>query len=137
MPQYVSPYFKNVVRISLNSLWTTGWLDLGKEPIVLSVPDTGDRYYVMSVMSMWTNVFGSMGKRATGTGPGNFLIVGPNWQGTTPPDMRGTFRSPTRYAWLLGQTQANGPSDFVAVNAIQARPCRTRRAMHLAEKEKP
>jgi hypothetical protein len=120
MPHYVSPYFKNVVRISLNSLWTTGWLDLGKEPIVLSVPDTGDRYYVMSMMSMWTNVFGSVGKRTTGTGPANFLIVGPNWQGTTPPDIRGTFRSPTRYAWLLGQTQANGPSDFAVVNAIQA-----------------
>ena len=42
----------------------------------------------MSVMSMWTNVFGSMGKRTTGTGPGNFLIVGPNWQGATPPDIR-------------------------------------------------
>jgi len=52
MPHYVSSYFKNVVRISLNSLWTTGWLDLGKEPIVFSVPYTGDRYYVMSVMSM-------------------------------------------------------------------------------------
>ena len=61
-----------------------------------------------------------MGKRTTGAGPGNFLIVGPNWQGTTPPDMRSTFRSPTRYALLLGQTQANGPSDFAAVNAIQA-----------------
>lgn len=40
MPHCVSPEFKNVVRISLNSLWTTGWLDLENEPIVLSVPDT-------------------------------------------------------------------------------------------------
>jgi hypothetical protein len=52
MPHYVSPYFTNVVWISLNSLWTTGWLDLEKEPIVLSVPDTNGRYYVFSAMTM-------------------------------------------------------------------------------------
>jgi hypothetical protein len=120
MPHYVSPDFKNVVRISLNSLWTTGWLDLEKEPIVLSVPDTKDRYYVFSIMNMWTDVFGSAGKRTTGTGPGNFLVVGPKWQGTAPADIKQTFRSSTRYAWALGQTQANGPDDFAAVNAIQA-----------------
>ena len=45
MPHYVDPNFKNVVRISLNSLWTTGFVDLEKEPIVLSVPDTKERYY--------------------------------------------------------------------------------------------
>ena len=120
MPHYVSPDFKNVVRISLNSLWTTGWVDLEQEPIVLSVPDTKDRYYVFSMMNMWTDVFGSVGKRTTGTGPGAFLIVGPKWNGTAPAGIKQTFRSPTRYAWLLGQTQANGPDDFAAVNAIQA-----------------
>jgi len=120
MPHYVSPYFTNVVRISLNSLWTTGWLDLDKEPIVLSVPDTKGRYYVFSVMNMWTDVFASIGKRTTGTAPGNFLIAGPNWQGTAPADIKETYRSSTRYAWALGQTQANGPNDFAAVNALQA-----------------
>ncbi len=120
MPHYVSPDFKNVVRISLNSLWTTGWVDLEKDAVVLSVPDTMDRYYVFSLMNMWTDVFGSIGKRTTGTGPGSFLIVGPNWKGTAPPDVKQTFRSPTRYAWLLGQTQVNGPDDFAVVNALQA-----------------
>lgn len=120
MPHYVSPDWKVVVRVSLNSLWCTGWLDLGQEPVVLSVPDTHDRYYVMSMMDMWTNVFGSVGKRTTGTQPGNFLFVGLNWQGTPPADIKQVFKSPTRYAWILGQTQANGPSDFADVNAIQA-----------------
>jgi len=92
MPHYVSPDVKNVVRISLNSLWTTGWVDLEKDAIVLSVPDTKDRYYVFSLMNMWTDVFGSIGKRTTGTGPGNFLIVGPNWKGIAPPDTKQTFR---------------------------------------------
>jgi hypothetical protein len=120
MPHYVTPAVKQVVRISLNSLWTTGWVDLEQEPIVLSVPDTRERYYVFSLMNMWTNVFGSAGKRTTGTAPGNFLIVGPNWHGTAPADIKQTYRSSTRYAWILGQTQANGPDDFAAVNALQA-----------------
>src|SRR5512145_1171075 len=84
MPHYVDPHFKNVVRISLNSLWTTGFVDLAQEPIVLSVPDTKERYYVFSMMNMWTDVFGSVGKRTTGTSPGNFLIAGPSWHGTVP-----------------------------------------------------
>ncbi len=75
MPTYVSPDFKNVVRISLNSLWATAWLDLEGEPMVLSVPDTQGRYYVFSMMNMWTDVFGSVGKRNTGMGPGAFLIA--------------------------------------------------------------
>lgn len=120
MPHYVSPYFTNVVRISLNSLWTTGWLDLEKEPIVLSVPDTHGRYYVFSIMNMWTDVFASMGKRTNGTAPASFLIAGPSWNGRAPAGIRESFRSSTRYAWALGQTQANGPDDFAAVNALQA-----------------
>jgi hypothetical protein len=108
------------VRISLNSLWTTGWLDLDAEPMVLSVPDTNSRYYVFSVMNMWTDVFASIGKRTTGTGSGAFLMAGPKWNGSVPTDVRQTYRSSTRYAWVLGQTQANGPDDFAAVNALQA-----------------
>jgi hypothetical protein len=103
MPHYVSPYFTNVVRISLNSLWTTGWLDLDAEPMVLSVPDTAGRYYVFSVMNMWTDVFASIGKRTTTTGPGAFMLAGPKWNGTAPSDIRGVYRSSTRYAWVLGQ----------------------------------
>jgi len=107
------------VRISLNSLWTTGWLDLDKEPIVLSAPNTKDRYFVFSVMNMWTDVFASIGNRATGTSAADFLIAGANWKGAAPAGIKDTFRSSTRYAWALGQTQANGPADFPAVNAIQ------------------
>jgi hypothetical protein len=119
-PHYVTPDFKNVVRISRDSLWTTAWLDLDKKPIVLSVPDTHDRYYVFSMMNMWTDVFDSVGKRTHGTSPADFLIAGPNWKGTAPDGIKETFHSSTRYAWIAGQTQANGPDDFAAVNTLQA-----------------
>lgn len=118
MPTYVSPDFKNVVRISLNGLWATAWLDLASESQVLSVPEV-PRYFVMSVMDTWTNVFASFGPRTTGKGPGAFLIAGPGWRGAAPAGVQEVVRSPTRYAWILGQTQANGPDDFAAVNAVQ------------------
>jgi hypothetical protein len=119
MPHYVSPYFTNVVRISLNSLWTTGWLDLDAGPMIISVPDTKGRYYAFSVMNMLTDAFASIGKRTTGTGPGAFLIAGPNWTARCR-RIRAVYRSSTRYAWVLAQTQANGPGDFAAVNALMS-----------------
>jgi hypothetical protein len=120
MRGYVGPEYKDVVRVSLSTVWSTAWLDLDREPIVLSVPDTGGRYYVMSLMDMWTNVFGSAGARTTGTGAGCFLIAGPRWHGTAPAAVKQTFRSPTRFAWILGQILANGSREFAAVNALQA-----------------
>jgi hypothetical protein len=68
---------------------------------------------------MWTNVFASIGKRTTGTDAANFLIVGPGWQGTAPADVKQTFRSPTRFVWVNGQMQTNGPQDYAVVNALQ------------------
>lgn len=119
MQAYVSPDFKNVVRISLNGLWATAFVDLEKEPYIFSAPDTKGRYYVMQALNMWTDDFASVGSRNTGTGPGNFLIVGPKWNGTVPSDIKNTFRSQTRYAWILVQTVAHGPKDFPAAVAVE------------------
>ena len=70
--QFVSPDFKNVVRISMNSLWSTAFVDLDQEPFVFSYADTNGRYIVAQVMNMWTDNFASVGSRTTGTGPGKF-----------------------------------------------------------------
>jgi hypothetical protein len=118
MRTYASPDFKNVVRISLSALWTTAFVDLAKEPFVVSLPDTQGRYVVMQALNMWTDDFASAGTRTTGTGPGNFLIAGPRWKGRPPADIKETYRSSTRYAWILVQTQANGPEDFPEVIAL-------------------
>jgi len=117
--EFVDPDFKNVVRISRNSLWSTAFLDLDQEPIVFSQPDTKGRYLVAQVMNMWTDNFASFGSRSTGDEPGNFLIVGPRWNGTPPPDIKETRRCSTRYAWILVQIAAAGPQDFPEVHALQ------------------
>lgn len=110
--------FTDVVSPNADTLYSMAWLDLSKEPVVLSVPDTAGRYYLMPLMDAWTNVFASPGKRTTGTKRGAFAIVGPDWQGTLPKGVT-EIRSPTAMVWLIGRTQTNGKQDFPAVHRLQ------------------
>jgi hypothetical protein len=119
MTHYPDASFKAVARTGLDTLFAVSWADLDREPLILSVPETGGRYYVIALFDMWSNVFASIGKRTTGTGTAHFLIAGPRWKGTPPADVKQTFRSPTRWVWVNGQMQANGPLDYEAVNALQ------------------
>src|SRR5208282_440820 len=77
MTKYPDASFRAVVRTGLDTLFAVAWADLDKEPLVLSVPDTNGRYYVIALFDMWSNVFASIGKRTTGTGAASFLIAGP------------------------------------------------------------
>jgi len=115
---FPDPTFTEVVSPNADTLYSTAWLDLSKEPVILSLPDSGGRYYLMPMMDAWTNVFASPGKRTTGTRRGNFAITGPGWQGPLPKGVT-EIKSPTSMVWLIGRTQANGTHDFPAVHRIQ------------------
>jgi len=118
MPQFPDASFKDVVRANVDTLYSSAWLELSKEPIVLSVPDTNGRYYLMPMLDAWTNIFASPGKRTTGTKAGHFAIIGPSWTGTLPAGVQ-QLKSPTNMVWIIGRTQTNGPKDYAAVQAIQ------------------
>ena len=115
---FPDPNFTIIVSPNADTLYSTAFLDLAREPIVLHVPDTKGRYYLMQMMDAWTNVFASPGKRTTGTKEGDFAIIGPDWKGTLPPGVK-KIQSPTNMAWILGRTQCNGKDNYAAVNAIQ------------------
>src|SRR5437762_220675 len=108
----------DVVNPNVDTLSSQAWLDLAREPIVLSVPDTRDRYYMMPMLDAWTNVFQSPGKRTTGTKKADFVIVGPKWKGELPAGVE-EIRAPTDMVWLNGRTQTNGKADYAAVAKIQ------------------
>ncbi len=116
---YVTPEVKDVVRISVSSLWSHGFVDLDQDAWVVSYPDTGGRYMVIQAMNMWTDDFVSVGSRTTGAGAGSFLIAGPNWDSSPPADVKGTCRASTRYAWVLVQMACGGPEEYPAVHALQ------------------
>jgi hypothetical protein len=112
------PTTTDTINPNADGLLSTAWIDLAKEPIVFSVPDTKGRYYLFSAQDGWTNVFSSLGKRVTGTDKANFAIVGPGWKGTLPPGVE-EVKAPTDMVLLTGHTQVNGKADYAAVNKLQ------------------
>ncbi|MBN8936762.1 MAG: DUF1254 domain-containing protein [Rhizobiales bacterium] len=109
---------KEVVRINFDTLYSSAWLDLSREPIVLSVPDTSGRYYLLEMLDMWTDVFSVVGSRTTGTKTGVYAIVPPGWNGALPQGVA-TIIAPTSRIWIIGRTQTNGPADYAAVHTVQ------------------
>jgi hypothetical protein len=117
--EYPPADFKGVVRVNFDTLYSSAWLDLTKEPLVITAPDTNGRYYLLPMLDMWTDVFASPGWRTTGTHAGNFLVTPPGWSGSVPQSMT-HLPAPTPYIWIIGRTKADGPQDYAAVHKIQA-----------------
>jgi hypothetical protein len=117
-PVFPNAAFKQVVRANVDTLYSSAFLDLTREPMVLSVPDTHGRYYLLPTFDAWTNVFASPGTRTTGNVARDFVIVGPDWKGALPAGLQ-PLRSPTNLVWILGRTQTNGPDDYAAVHTVQ------------------
>jgi hypothetical protein len=129
VPEYPPADFKGVVRSNFDTLYSVAWLDMTREPLVVQVPDTGGRFYLLPMLDMWSDVFASPGWRTTGTKAGTFLVTAPGWR----PDLRDKFadelklpkdtqriEAPTPYIWIIGRTKTDGPADYDAVHKIQA-----------------
>lgn len=116
---YPDASFKDVTAPNADTLYTTAFFDLGKEPWVLSVPDMKDRYFLLPMLDGWTTVFQVPGKRTTGTSAQTYAITGPGWKGTLPEGVK-EYKSSTNIVWLLGRIYCTGtPEDYAAVHKLQ------------------
>ena len=119
MREYPNAQFRDVTAPNADTLYTTAWLDVGKEPWVVSLPEMDGRYFLFPMLDGWTDVFQVPGKRTTGTGPQTYAITGPGWKGTLPEGIT-EYKSPTSIVWLLGRIYCTGtPEDYAAVHKIQ------------------
>lgn len=109
---------RDIVRFNFDTLYSMAWLDVSKEPIVLSVPDTGGRYHLLQMLDMWTDVFSVVGTRTTGNKAGSFAIVAQDWSGSLPDGVE-KIVAPTSMIWIIGRTQTNGPADYANVHKVQ------------------
>lgn len=116
---YPKATFRDVTAPNADTLYSSAWLDLSKEPYILHIPNQQGRYFLMTLLSAWTEVFASPGKRTNGAKAADLAIVGPDWKGTLPEGVQ-EVHSPTNIVWIIGRTYCTGtPEDYKTVHAIQ------------------
>ncbi|MFH8488629.1 DUF1254 domain-containing protein [Streptomyces longisporoflavus] len=101
-----------------DTLCSIAHLDLSGGALLLTVPDTGGRYYVLQFVDAWTNNFAYVGHRATGTGEASYLLTPPGWDEEVPPGAT-RISVPTDAALIVGRWACAGPDDVAAVRALQ------------------
>lgn len=108
-----------VTAPNADTLYTFAFVDVSKEPWVISIPDMGDRYYLVPMLNGWTDVFQDPGKRTTGDKAQKYAITGPSWSGTLPPGVT-EYKAGTSIVWIMGRIYCTAtPDDYAKVHALQ------------------
>ena len=119
MTRLLGPDFEDVVRPNNDTLYSTAWLDLRAQPMVITVPNISDRYFSVQLIDMFTHNFAYMGTRATKGEAGSYVVAGPAWQGAKPGDTKAVFKSESEFVYCIVRIEVRGPGDVADVNALQ------------------
>jgi hypothetical protein len=116
---FPTPATPDVNWPSTDNLYSSLWYDVSNQPLIVHVPASMGRYYMLTMLDMWTDVFSSRGTRTTGSGEQTFALVGPYWEGLLPPGID-VVRSPTSGGWMVGRVQAVGDADLAGAKQFQS-----------------
>lgn len=105
------------VTPNVNVIYGFGFMDLGQQPIILNVPNSRDRYYMVEICDMWANAFAYVGGMATGYKGGTFALVGPGWQGKLPAGVR-RIDCPTNWVQLQPRVHVRSAADLPAARKV-------------------
>lgn len=107
------------VSLNNDTLYSLAHCDVSEEPLVLHLPDTHGRYYVMQFVDAWTNNFTYIGRRASGTAEGTYLLAAANWNGVVPAGMT-RIQAPTSVFSIIGRYAVEGVADIPVVGELQS-----------------
>ncbi|MBS1968817.1 MAG: DUF1254 domain-containing protein [Bdellovibrionales bacterium] len=110
--------YHDLASLDNDMIYSTAWLNLADDPVVLTIPSSGNHFFVGGLLQAWSDIFGVVGTRATGRGKQRFLLSGPQWKGSTPRGMK-PLRSPTNLVWVPIRIYAGSGTDTASVRAFQ------------------
>ncbi len=102
----------------IDTLYSTDWIDVGHSPVMLTLPDTAGRYYVIAMVGATLETFGYVGRRLSGTAARRVVIVAPKWSGPIPAADQ-IIRAPTRDIYFNMRVLVDGPEDLDRARAVQ------------------
>ena len=103
-----------------DTMYSIAWLDLSKEPVILSHPDMGERYFSFQLGGMTSDNVDYVGQRTTGSAAGDFALIGPGWEGELPEGVKATAPAKTPWILCLGRTLVDGAEDVPNVRDLQS-----------------
>jgi hypothetical protein len=99
LTDYITPEQRHVACPNQDVVYGAGFVALDISPVVIQVPDFGDRFWVYQIVDTRTDSFATLGKMY-GTTPGFYMLVGPNWHGQVPKGINQTFRASTNSGFV-------------------------------------
>jgi len=110
LTDYVLPSERQIGDPNQDVVYGLGFLSLEKEPVVIQIPDFGDRFWTFPVYDGRTDEFSELGL-PYGTKPGFYMLVGPNWKGDAPAGIAGVVRSSTDFAVTMPRIFMNDTAE--------------------------
>jgi hypothetical protein len=118
LTDYIAPGQRFVTCPNQDVVYGLGYFSLDQEPVVLQVPDFGDRFWVYALYDQRTDEFSQIGK-PYGSKPGFYLVVGPGWKGDKPAGIQAIVRSPTALASAVPRVfMDDSPEDRAAIQPL-------------------
>lgn len=114
----LGPHDQEVVSPNNDTLYSNAWIDLSAGPILLQVPASGDRYYVLGLLDAYSNPFEHLGTRTRGNGAARYVLhlAGQDVSGFLGAE---AITCPTPDLWIIGRVLVDGEADLAAATLFQ------------------